>query len=88
MQIKAGEVWASPEETISIPVGVQLNQEENEYVNSNMTDIITLMQERMVKYILGTDTTSHDEFRETLKSHNIDEITQCYQDACDRFNAR
>ena len=24
MQIKAGEVWASPEETISIPVGVQL----------------------------------------------------------------
>lgn len=88
MQTKSGEVWSSAETTIAIPAGVKLSQEENEYVNTYMTDINTLMAERMVKYILGTDTTSHDEFRETLKAHNVEEVTKCYQDACDRYNAR
>lgn len=88
MQTKSGEIWSSAETTIAIPAGVKLSQEENEYVNTYMTDINTLMAERMVKYILGTDTTSHDEFRETLKAHNVEEVTKCYQDACDRYNAR
>lgn len=88
MQTKSGKVWSSAETTIAIPAGVKLSQEENEYMNTYMTDINTLMAERMVKYILGTDTTSHDEFRETLKAHNVEEVTKCYQDACDRYNAR
>ena len=58
------------------------------FVNKYMTDITTLMQERMVKYIMGTDTESHDAFREKLKSYNIEECTKRYQDAVDRYNAK
>lgn len=86
-QIESVEIWASPKITVHMPE-VVLNTEENELVNTYMTDILTLLQERMAKYILGTDTTSHDEFREKLKEYHIEEVTQCYQDACDRFNAR
>lgn len=85
--IEAVEVWASPEVTIHMPEAT-LNAEESEYVNKYMTDITTLMQERMVKYIMGTDTESHDAFREKLKSHNIEECTKRYQDAVDRYNAK
>ena len=86
-QIESVEIWASPKITVHMPE-VVLNTEESELVNTYMTDILTLLQERMAKYILGTDTTSHEEFREKLKEYHIEEVTQCYQDACDRFNAR
>ena len=42
----------------------------------------------MVKYILGTDTSPHEEFRDKLREFHIEECTQYYQDACDRYNAR
>lgn len=87
-QIESVEIWASPEVTIHVPNGVTLSQEESELVNTYSTDLTTLLEERMTKYILGTDTTSHEEFREKLKENHIEEVTQCYQDACDRYNAR
>ena len=65
-----------------------LSQEESEFINTYITDIQTMLQERMTKYILGTDTSSHDEFREKLKASQIEECTARWQAAVDRYNAR
>ena len=86
--IESVQIWASPEVTIHVPSGVSLNKEEKDFCSKYMTDIITLLEERMVKYILGTDTSPHEEFRDKLREFHIEECTQYYQDACDRYNAR
>ncbi len=85
--IESVKIWASPEVTIHLPQ-VTLSAEDTEYTSRYMTDIQTLLQERMVKYIMGTDTESHDAFREKLKSFNIEECTKRYQAAVDRYNAK
>ena len=85
--IEASEVWSSADITVHVPP-VTLSQEENEYINTYITDIQTMLQERMTKYILGTDTTSHEEFREKLKASHIEECTARMQAAVDRYNAR
>lgn len=85
--IEASEVWGSADISVHVPP-VTLSQEENEYINTYITDIQTMLQERMTKYILGTDTTSHEEFREKLKASHIEECTAKMQAAVDRYNAR
>ncbi len=86
--LEATEVWSNSDAVnIHLP-DASLSLEESEFVNRYMTDITTLMQERMVKYIMGTDTSSHDEFREKLKSYNIEGCIERWQAAVDRYNAK
>ena len=85
--IEASQVWSSADVTIHVPPAT-LSQEESEFINTYITDIQTMLQERMTKYILGTDTSSHDEFREKLKASQIEECTARWQAAVDRYNAR
>jgi len=87
-QIESVAIWASPKTTIHVPFGAALNQEESAFVNTYSTDLTTLLEERMVKYIIGTDTSSHDDFRTKLKESKVEECTQHWQNACDRYNAR
>lgn len=42
----------------------------------------------MVNYINGNDSTSFDDFRETLSSYGMDRIVEIYQAAYDRYLAR
>lgn len=87
-QIESIDLWASPEKSIHLPAGVALNAEESELCNQYMTDIQTLVQEYMVKFIIGEDTTPYSEFVEKLKSYHVDECVACWQAAADRYNAR
>ena len=87
-QIECIELWASPTKNLGMPGGVQLNTEENETIALYMTDIKTLVQEYMVKYIIGDDTTPYEEFAQKLKDYHIEDCIACYQAAADRYNAK
>ena len=51
--IEASQVWSSADVTIHVPPAT-LSQEESEFINTYITDIQTMLQERMTKYILGS----------------------------------
>ena len=82
------EIWKSPEKTVSMPVGISLSTEEDNTINTYLTDIITYCQEYMVKTIIGEDTVSYEEFVKGLDSYGIQECIDAYQSACDRFYSR
>ena len=86
--VESVALWASPEKTIHMPNGPSLNLEEQEITSTYMTDITTVVQEHMVKTIIGEDHTSHADFVAKLKQYHIDDCIKCWQDACDRFNNR
>lgn len=86
--IKCQAVWSDIDQTIGLPGGVALSVEEQEVVTQYFTDIKTAVQERMVKYILGEDNTSHEDFVEKLKDYGVEEVVACYQSAVDRYNNR
>ena len=53
-----------------------------------MTAIETLVQEHMVGYIIGSDSTPHEEFVESLYSYGLQECIDAYQAAYERYLAR
>ncbi len=87
-QVESIEIWKSPEKTVSMPVGISLSTEEDNTINTYLTDIITYCQEYMVKTIIGEDTVSYEEFVKGLDSYGIQECIDAYQSACDRFYSR
>ena len=62
--------------------------EGNEY-NPIFAQIQTLVQEKTVAYIMGTESMdTYDDFLASLKSLNIDRCIEIQQAAFDRYNAR
>ena len=47
-----------------------------------------MIDEYIINYILGVDTTSFEEFKETLISYGYQNVIDAYQAAYDRYIAR
>ena len=86
--VESGKIWSDVDKNIAVPRGVVLSAEEEEIINQYYTDIETLVQEHMVKYIIGQDDTTQEEFVEQLKQYGIEQILECYQNAADRYKSR
>ena len=79
---------SSPKINVSMPAGYLLTDEEGYTVNQYETDISTLANEFMVKYIIGATDQTFEEFVEAADKYHLQEVTACYQAAYDRFLAR
>lgn len=85
---QAVELLSSPSVNACMPAGVLLTDEEGYIVNQYETDITTLTNEYMVKYITGATDESFESFVETCYKYHLQEVIDCYQAAYDRFLAR
>lgn len=83
----AQTVWDAGEVNYALPL-VTLTSDEGAAANRKMTDLNTLVEEYMVKYITGQQVDDFETFRNNLKSYGMDDVVSIYQDALDRFNAR
>ena len=66
-----------------------MTDEEGTRYNSLYTAVDTLVQEKTVKYIMGSESMdTYDAFVEQIKSHGAEECIEIYQKALNRYNAR
>ncbi|MDE6994977.1 MAG: extracellular solute-binding protein, partial [Lachnospiraceae bacterium] len=75
------EYLSSPATNVSIPAGTLLTDEEGYIVNQYETDITTLSDEFMVKYIIGSTDQTFEEFVESANKYHLQEVIDCYQAA-------
>ena len=87
-QKEAVDIWTAADINIGVPRGYTLTEEESSDINSKLTAVQTLIQEYEINYILGTDNTSFDEFKEKVMQYGYQDVIDTYQAAVDRFNAR
>lgn len=88
-QMEAVETWSTPETNIAYPTrGVTLTEEESDLITVNSTSLNTLIQEYMVNYIMGNDSTAPEDFQATLNDYGYQEVIDAYQAAYDRYMAR
>ena len=80
-------IWNEPTVNIALP-SVTLTSDESDIIATYMTAIETLVQEHMVGYIIGSDSTPHEEFVESLYSYGLQECIDAYQAAYERYLAR
>ena len=80
-------IWNEPTVNIALP-SVTLTSDESDVIATYMTAIETLVQEHMVGYIIGSDSTPHEEFVESLYSYGLQECIDAYQAAYERYLAR
>lgn len=72
-----------------ISSNVSLTEEENEVYAAYMSDILTFVQEKCLRYILGAESLdTFDDMVKQVKAMNIDKVIEVYQKALDRYNAR
>ena len=72
-----------------IPSSLTLSEEETQTYNDIMTDINTYVEEKCIRYILGTE--SMDSFAtlpDEIRAMGVEEAMAAYQAALDRYNAR
>lgn len=82
------EILSSPSTNVSVPAGYLLTDDEGYTVNQYETDITTLADEFITKYIIGATDQTFEEFVETANQYHLEEVRACYQAAYDRFLAR
>ena len=88
-QMEAVETWSVPEVNIAYPTrGVTLTEEESDMITVNATSLNTLIQEYMVNYIIGSDSTAPADFQATLDDYGYQRVIDAYQAAYDRYMAR
>ena len=72
-----------------IPSAVSMTEEEINAYNTTYTAIQTLVNEKTVKYIMGTeDMSTYDEFVQSLYEYGIEDCITYKQAAYDRYLAR
>ncbi len=81
-------MFSSPKVNVCVPAGVLLTDEEGYVVNQYETDITTLANEFMVKYIIGATDKTFEQFVDEAYKFHLQEVTDCYQAAYDRFVER
>ncbi len=86
----AADLWTENcgDDSMTLPDGVSLTDEETEIVNASATDIMTLFSERAAQYVLGS--IDADAFLNTVEeamAMGLDELTEIYQTAYDRYIA-
>jgi putative aldouronate transport system substrate-binding protein len=84
-QAQSVAIWSEPEYNIALPAGVSLTDEEGYIVNQFYTDIQTLTNEYVIKYITGVSDESFDSFVDKAYSYHLQEVIDCYQAAYERF---
>lgn len=82
------ELWSAPETNIALTEGLMLTEEEGDEANSKLTALVTLVQEHTVNYILGKDTTTHEDFVQQLYDYGLQEVLDIYQAAYERYLER
>ena len=82
------DIWTAADINIGVPKGYTLTEEESSSINSKLTAVQTLIQEYEINYILGTDNTSFDEFKEKVMQYGYQDVIDTYQAAVDCYNAR
>ncbi len=87
-QQDAVDLWSSPTKNIALTEGLMLTDEEGDEANSKITALVTLVQEHTVNYILGTDTTSHEDFVQQLYNYGLQDVLDIYQAAYERYLER
>lgn len=85
---EATEIFSSPETNIWISESISFTDDEGVELSSLQTAVNTMIEEYMVNYITGTDTTSFDDFRNNLQQYGVERICEIYQAAYDRYLAR
>lgn len=88
IQKDAVELWSAPNKNIMMTEGIMLTDAEGKKANSTITALTTLVQEHMVKYIIGQDNTSHEDFVKQLYDYGLQEVLDIYQAAYERYLAR
>lgn len=92
--LSAFDVWADTsmiEGDYNLPGSfISFTAEETEQIGAKLSDISTYFAEHIATFINGEDdiTTQWDSFVETLESMGINEITEIYQTAYDRYLKR
>lgn len=88
----ACEMWtadaAAAGNSMTLPVGLSLNEDETAVVNQYLTDISTYFSEMATKYVICEITA--DEYKQALEEANkigLDDVTAAYQSAFDRYMA-
>lgn len=89
-QHSCAEVWGENNDSdYIISPSVTLNAAEADVYNGYYSDIETLVDEQLTKFIVGdTDMSEYDAFVEQIKGMNLDEVLEAYQSAYDRYLVR
>ncbi|MBR6405116.1 MAG: extracellular solute-binding protein [Lachnospiraceae bacterium] len=87
-QQDAVDIWSAPEKNIAVPQGITLTEDESDAITSKMTAVQTLISEYVINYIIGTDSTSFEDFKAKVLEYGYQEVIDTYQKALDRYNAR
>ena len=88
-QKEAVDIWSAPKKNINFSRSTYtLTEEESDKINAKMTAVKTLIDEHMLKYIIGEDNTSFEDFKAQLLQYGYQEIIDTYQASLDRFNKR
>lgn len=91
VQQLCAETWTvEVADNYSYPVDfVSLTTEESEAYAAVFSDISTVLAENILKFITGaTSMDEYADFQQQLRDMSIDQITEIYQDAYDRFLKR
>ena len=88
IQLDSTAIFSAPETNLWLTSSLAFTDAEGVELTSLQTAVNTLIEEYMVNYINGNDSTSFDDFRETLSSYGMDRIVEIYQAAYDRYLAR
>lgn len=65
-----------------------LTEEEGDEANSKLTALVTLVRSIPINYILGKDTTTHEDFVQQLYDYGLQEVLDIYQAAYERYLER
>lgn len=85
----AEELWSAPEVNLTVPIrSLTLTEDEGDETTTILTSINTMVEEYMVNYIIGADSTSYEDFRNSLIEFGYQDAIDIYQAAYDRFLAR
>ena len=88
-QRDAPEIWATNNDGECTMPSVTLTASEGETASKLYSDIYTYAAEHISKFINGDEPMeNYDEFVKTLEGMNIDELTDIYQAAYDRYVTR
>ena len=86
-QTNAIDVWTSrTDDAQAVPQTLSLNTEESQVVAQYATDLATYISEVIPKFVAGEKPlTDWDAFMDDVNSMHVDELTEVYQAAFDRY---
>lgn len=88
-QLHTIDVWSDVDSSMVYPTFATFTTEESAVISEHYTDISTLVQEFQPKLIMGEmNLADFDEFVQMLEDAGLSEVTECYQNAYDRYMNR